>query len=299
MAAWDAAAARRNPYAAILVACAALTAPQIVFRGFGAEEAAAIAAARTMLAHGVWQVPNVFSLRLVEDPRLLPWTIAAISAPFGSVNAFTARLPVALFLLLGCVLIYRLPRMMAAGVPASLFGVAVFLVCPLTIRSSASATWELPVAVMVFFAFYLWWSGRERRSTGSGRWLAIAAVLAGAALLKGPPTELPAPPFAGTFDPVVRLVVDALPAMLAAALYPAARPSDKNAARNGPRPTSFVTAAACYAIAAAVFILVLPGGTTSHYYFPALLPLCVLGGLGYDRLSASLRRPATTDCARA
>jgi 4-amino-4-deoxy-L-arabinose transferase-like glycosyltransferase len=288
---------RWNPYAAIFVACAVLTAPQIVLRGFGAEESAAIGAARAILADGVWHLPHAFSLRLAEEPALLPATIAAISAPFGTVNALTARLPTALFLLLGCVLIYRLLRVMAAGVPASLFGAAVFLVCPLTIRSAATATWELPVAVMLFFAFYLWWSSRERGSAGSGRWLAIVAVLVGAALLKGPPTGLPAPPFAGMFDPLVRLLADALPALLAAALYLCARgPRVGKAADTGHRRSGFFAAAACYAVAAAVFILVLPGGTTPHYVFPALLPLGVLGGLGYQLLGDGLRQPATADC---
>jgi 4-amino-4-deoxy-L-arabinose transferase-like glycosyltransferase len=291
---------RWNPYAAIFVACAVLTAPQTLLRGFGAEESAAIAAARAMLADGVWRVPHAFGLRTVEEPSLLPWMIAVISAPFGSVNAFTARLPIALFLLLGCVLIYRLLRAMAAGVPASLFGAAVFLVCPLTIRSSASATWELPVAAMLFFAFYLWWRGRERGSSGWGRWLAIVAVLAAAALLKGPPTGLPAAAFAGMLDPVVRLLADALPALLAAALYLCARrPRDNEALDGGHRRFDFFAAAACYAVAAAVFILGLPGGTTAHYDFPALLPLGVLGGLGYQLLSDSLRQPATADRARA
>jgi 4-amino-4-deoxy-L-arabinose transferase-like glycosyltransferase len=298
--AWNAAAMRCNPYAAIAVACAALTVPQLLFRGFSADEAAAISVARSLLADGVWRLPHAFGLRSVEDPSLLPWIIAAISAPFGGVNAFTARLPIALFLLLGCVLIYRLLRMMAAGVPASLFGVAVFLVCPLVIRASASVAWDLPVAVMLFFAFYLWWSGRERGSTGAGRALAIAAVLIVAALLKGPPAALPAPPFAGMFDPVLRLLADALPALLAAALYfYARRVHDNDTAGGSRRRSSFVAAAGCYAVAAAVFILVLPGGTTPHYYFPALLPLCVLGGLGYDLLGLGLRQPATADRARA
>ncbi len=47
----------------------------------------------------------MFNLRWVERPTLLSWIIAAISAPFGSVSQVTARLPIVLFLLAGCLLI--------------------------------------------------------------------------------------------------------------------------------------------------------------------------------------------------
>jgi 4-amino-4-deoxy-L-arabinose transferase-like glycosyltransferase len=186
VAAWNALATRYNPYAAIVVACAALTGPLIVFRGYNADEGLAVSIARTAIEDGEWVVPHVFNLRWVERPTLLSWIIAAISAPFGGVSQITARLPIALFLVFGCVLIYLLLRRVAAGVPAALFGVALFLACPLVIRSSVLITADLPLAVLLFFAFYLWWGGNERGSIGFARWLAIGVVLAFAGLLKGP-----------------------------------------------------------------------------------------------------------------
>jgi 4-amino-4-deoxy-L-arabinose transferase-like glycosyltransferase len=186
VAAWNALATRCNPYAAIVVACAALTGPLIVFRGYNADEGLAVSIARTAIEDGEWVVPHVFNLRWVERPTLLSWIIAAISAPFGGVSQITARLPIALFLVFGCVLIYLLLRRIAASVPAALFGVALFLACPLVIRSSVLITADLPLAVLLFFAFYLWWVGNERGSIGFGRWLAIGVVLAFAGLLKGP-----------------------------------------------------------------------------------------------------------------
>ncbi len=97
----------------------------------------------------------MFNLRWVERPTLLSWIIAAISAPFGGVSQITARLPVALFVLLGCLLIYALLRKLSASVPASLLGVALFLACPLVIRSNVMITADLPLAVLLFLAFFL------------------------------------------------------------------------------------------------------------------------------------------------
>jgi 4-amino-4-deoxy-L-arabinose transferase-like glycosyltransferase len=190
VAAWNSLATRYNPYAAIAVACALLAGPLIFFRGYNSDEGLAITIARTAVEDGEWLVPHVFNMRWIERPTLLSWIIAAISEPFGGVSQITARLPIALFLLFGCVLIYRLLRKVAAGVPAALFGVALFLACPLVIRSYVMITADLSLAVLLFFAFYLWWRANQDGSIGLGiglgRWFAIGAVLALAGLFKGP-----------------------------------------------------------------------------------------------------------------
>ena len=49
-----------------------------------------------------------------------------------------------MFLVFGCVLIYLLLRRVAAGVPAALFGVALFLACPLVIRRAIVACIAVP-----------------------------------------------------------------------------------------------------------------------------------------------------------
>jgi len=184
--AWNALATRCNPYALIALACAVLTGPLIFFRGYNSDEGLAVSIARTAIEDGDWLVPHVFNMRWVERPTLLSWIIAAISAPFGHVSQIAARLPVALFVLFGCVLIYLLLRRVAASVPAALFGAALFLACPLVIRSSVLVTADLPLAVTLFYAFYLWWCGNQGGSVGVARWLAIGVVLAAAGLFKGP-----------------------------------------------------------------------------------------------------------------
>lgn len=184
--AWNAFALRWNPVALIVTACAVLTGPLIFFRGYNSDEGLAVSIARTAIEQDEWLVPHVFNLRWVERPTLLSWIIAAISAPFEGVSQFTARLPIALFLFFGCLLIYLLLRKVAATVPAALFGVDLFLACPLVIRSSVLVTADLPLAVTLFFAFYLWWGGYEAAAFDIRRWLMIGVVLALAGLFKGP-----------------------------------------------------------------------------------------------------------------
>ena len=180
---------RRNamePNPVIIVAWAVLAVPLVFFRGYTAHEGLAVSIARTALETGDWLTPHMYNVRFVERPTLQSWIIEAISAPFGDVNQITARLPSVLFLLFGCVLIYWLLRRVAASVPAALLGVALFLACPLVMRSYVMVTADLPLAVLLFFAFVLWWTGYAKESVSVSRWLAIGIVLALAGLLKGP-----------------------------------------------------------------------------------------------------------------
>lgn len=160
--------------------------PLIFFRGYNADEGLAVINARTAVEDGYWLNTHTFNVRFVERPTLLSWIIAVISEPFGHVSQVAARLPVALFLLLGCLLIYALLRKVAASVPAALFGIALFLACPLVMRSYVMITADMPLAVLLFLAFVLWWDGYASGTLGFGRWIAIGLVLALAGLMKGP-----------------------------------------------------------------------------------------------------------------
>jgi 4-amino-4-deoxy-L-arabinose transferase-like glycosyltransferase len=186
VAAWNALSVRVNPLAAIVVAWAALTFPLVFFRGFNSDEGLAVSIARTALEDGRWWIPHAFNIRIVERPMLLSWIISAVSWPFGHVSQISARAVVALFLLGGCLLIYFLLRKVVASRPAALFGTALFLACPLVIRSYVSILADLPLAVMLFFAFVLWWGGCDKGSVSLRRWTAIGVVLALSGLFKGP-----------------------------------------------------------------------------------------------------------------
>ena len=82
---------------------------------------------------------------------------------------------------MGCLLIYFLLRKV---------GAALFLACPLVLRAYVMITADLPLAVLLFLAFVLWWDGAAKGSIkgsiGLSRWIAIGVVLALAGLLKGP-----------------------------------------------------------------------------------------------------------------
>ena len=173
--AWNVAATRLAPVAVIVIAWAVLALPLVFFRGYNSDEGLAVSIARTAVEDGEWLVPHMFNVRWIERPTLLSWIIAAISEPFGHVSQITARLPIVLFLLFGCLLIYFLLRKVGAGVAAALFGTALFLACPLVMRAYVMITADLPLAVLLFFAFVLWWGGAAKgsikRSVGLGRWL--------------------------------------------------------------------------------------------------------------------------------
>ncbi len=186
VAAWDVAATRWPAVAVIVVAWVVLALPLVFFRGYNSDEGLAVSIARTAVEDGEWLVPHMFNVRWIERPTLLSWIITAVSEPFGQVSQTAARLPIVLFLLLGCLLIYFLLRKVGAGVAAALLGTALFLACPLVMRAYVMITADLPLAVLLFFAFVLWWDGCAKGSIGAGRWLAIGIVLALAGLLKGP-----------------------------------------------------------------------------------------------------------------
>jgi hypothetical protein len=92
----------------------------------------------------------------------------------------------------------------------------------------------------------------------------------------------PAQSLAGPIQAVWWLAINTLPAFLLAGAFLI---SEGFRSTTRERPAEFVTAICCYGLAAAVFVLFWPGGTTSRYFYPMILPMCVLGGLAYDALA--------------
>lgn len=338
---WNAFATRWNPVVVIVATWAVLTAPLVYLRGFNSDEGVAVNVARYALQDGHWITPYLINLRFVERPTLLSWIIAVLSVPFGHVSQFTARLPVILFVLGGCLLIYAILRRVSASIPAALLGVALFLACPIMLRSFVMTTADMPLAVLLFLAFVIWWDGYDGDRISVSRWAAIGGVLALAGLMKGPQpvayfalgiglfilitrswSQIPGfilagviclIPLAGWYGYVYApgdeaswagfmrlapgaplknpikaipiLISETLPAALFAAAYffvEGFRGSDRV-------PAGFIKAILCYGLTAAIVILFWPGGSATRYFFPLILPMCVLGGLGYDALMA--KRP--------
>jgi 4-amino-4-deoxy-L-arabinose transferase-like glycosyltransferase len=337
VAAWNAFAARWNPVVVIVATCAVLTAPLVIWRGFHSDEGVALGVAKSAVEDGYWITPHLYGSRFVERPTLLSWIIAAASAPFGSVNEFTARFPIILFLLAGCLLIYLVLRRVSASVPAALLGVALFLACPIVIRGYVMPTADMPLAVLLFIAFFVWWDGYDRGRINAGRWAAIGGVLALAGLMKGPQPigyfalgiglfilitrdwkqirgivvagiiciipmaawygYVYAPgaeaqwasfmrmaavaPLDNPIAGILHLISETMPAALFAIAFFVAWGS-------GVRdrlPAGFLKAIVCYASVAAIAVLFWPNGSTTRYFFPSILPMCVFGALGYDALA--------------
>jgi len=149
VATWNRIATLWAPITVIAVTCAILTVPLLFFRGFHSDEGVAVTVARSAVEDGYWITPHIYNTRFVERPTLLSWIIAGVSAPFGIVNQFTARLPIILFLLTGCWLIYAVLRRVSASIPAALLGVALFLACPIVIRAYVMPTADMPLAILL------------------------------------------------------------------------------------------------------------------------------------------------------
>ncbi len=182
---WVALPERWNATALIVAGWAVLVLPLVWFRGFNSDDGLAVEIARAAIEDGEWITPHFANLRYVERPALLSWLIALVSLPFGSVSQFTARLPIVLSLLAGCLAIFALLRR-TASLPAALFGAAVFLACPLVLRAYVATTADLSLAVLLFLAFIVWWDGFDAKRLTLVRWVGIGLILALAALLKGP-----------------------------------------------------------------------------------------------------------------
>ena len=159
--------------------------PSALFHGYHYVEGLTVTIAQSALDDGNWLTPHIYNARWIERPTLLSWFIAAISLPFGRVIPFIARLPIILSLLTGILLIWRALRPVASA-EATVFGATLFLACPIVMRYYVTSVADLPLAVILFGAFLLWWGSYTTGRISLRRWIGIGCLLAIAALLKGP-----------------------------------------------------------------------------------------------------------------
>ena len=187
VAGWNALAARWHPLIVIVAAVAVLTVPLIFLRGFHSDEGVAVNVARAAVEDGHWLTPYVFNTRFVERPTLLSWIIAAVSWPFGSVSQFTARLPVVLFLLTGCLLIYTLLRRVEASIAGRAVGRGAVSGLPDRHPRLRHADRGHSARRPAFYGLLRFVGGYRRRARHRmARWTAVGGVLALAGLMKGP-----------------------------------------------------------------------------------------------------------------
>lgn len=164
---------------------AVVSIPSALFRGYHYVEGLTVTIAQSAIQDGNWLTPHLFNMRWIERPTLLSWVIAAVSYPFGHVYPFVARLPVILSILLGTLLVWWALQRIARA-PAALFGAAAFLACPIVIRYYTTSVADIPLAVILFGAFLIWWNAFSGGRLTVWHWLQVGCLLAIAALLKGP-----------------------------------------------------------------------------------------------------------------
>ncbi|WP_045836552.1 glycosyltransferase family 39 protein [Hyphomicrobium sp. 99] len=159
--------------------------PLALFHGYHYVEGLTVTIAQSALDDGNWLTPHINNLRWIERPTLLSWLIAAMSMPFGHVSPFIARLPIILSLLAGILLVWRALRPVVSA-EAAVFGAALFLASPIVMRYYVTSVADIPLAVILFGAFLVWWRSYATGRISLGCWIGIGGLLAIAALLKGP-----------------------------------------------------------------------------------------------------------------
>jgi 4-amino-4-deoxy-L-arabinose transferase-like glycosyltransferase len=140
--------------------------------------------AREMLQTGDWLSPHVNAQPYREKPPLLFWSIAAVSAPFGDVSEWTARVPSILAAFWVLFLTYRLATQLYD--PRVAFWAVLMLMTAYRFiwQARAAQIDMLLTACMTTCLYALWqWHGSRR-----GAWLVVYYVAMTAGLYaKGPP----------------------------------------------------------------------------------------------------------------
>lgn len=180
-------AGRSQCDALILAVCVlVLVFPLIAIRGYHFEEGLTVAVAKKAMLGGEWWVPELFGYRWIERPMLLSWLIAAISLPFGTVTPILARLPVALAMFVGAMMVVRVTRAHASR-EAGLFAALAFLFSPIIANKAVTAESDILLTVVQFGAFLIWWRGYARGGGGFLGWAAVGLLMAATAAFKGLP----------------------------------------------------------------------------------------------------------------
>jgi 4-amino-4-deoxy-L-arabinose transferase-like glycosyltransferase len=167
----------------LIWACATL--PNLSVRSFIYEEGTNAEIAADVLAHGHFLRPIVYGAIWHDKPSLLSWLIAGVAFVTGSVNEWSARLPVMLSVLITALLVHRVTRRYA-GPAASLFAALSFLFCPLLLQKITVSEPDTIVTLLSFAALVVWWDGAALGKVSLLRWGACGLLLAALALVKGP-----------------------------------------------------------------------------------------------------------------
>ena len=139
--------------------------------------------AREMLQSGDWLSPHVNGQPYKEKPPLLFWAIAAVSAPFGDVTEFTARVPSGLAALAALWFTYLLAARLY-GQRCALWSMAILMTGLRFWWQARTAQIDMLLTACLTAALYAYWMRREDTRL---RWLALFyGGLTAAVYAKGP-----------------------------------------------------------------------------------------------------------------
>lgn len=159
--------------------------PLIFLRGYHYEEGLTAALAKDSISGGRWYLPELFGYRWMERPVLLSWIVAVLSYPLGEVYQLVVRIPIAVSLFLGALLVVvllrpRVPR--AIALLATLF----FIFNPVVIAKVVTAESDIALSTVQFAAFVLWWRQYEKGRFSFLASIGVGILLGATALFKGP-----------------------------------------------------------------------------------------------------------------
>ena len=171
--------------AAVVVAIWAVSVfPAIALRGLHWEEGRIISIALGAM-DGHLLVPHVFGERFAERPVLLSLIQAGLGSIIGDITPWVARLPVVLALLAGALLVFHIVRRYASAA-AGFVGAACYLASIQIHKKVITAEGDVLLSVLSLLAVWLWWNGTLKERRSPLRWAAIAALVTGVAMVKGP-----------------------------------------------------------------------------------------------------------------
>lgn len=198
--------------------------PSALLHEIRGEEGRFALAARDMLEHGRWLLPEVLHEPYINKPPLLLWLIAGAMWLTGGEAVWTIRLPTIAGMFAAAWLVAATVRRSAGTVPSILAVLALFSM-PMIIELPAQAETDRLLVPLVFAAALLWFAGLGRPERSRLRvtcWAGCAAMLALAALTKGPMPVVMVFVAAGTHAVIVRrpAQVSTLIAVFALAMVP-------------------------------------------------------------------------------
>ena len=167
---------------------AAMVLPSALLHELRGEEGRFALAARDMLEHGRWLLPEVLGEPYLNKPPLLLWLIAGAMWLIGGEAVWTIRLPTIAGMLAAAWLVASAVRRSAGTVPSILAVLALFSM-PMIMELPAQAETDRLLVPLVFSAALLWFAGLgqpDRSHLRVACWGGCAAMLALAAMTKGP-----------------------------------------------------------------------------------------------------------------